>query len=188
MKALIEALVDPKDPTLIFMFDLSSQMLEHRDRMKAEAERILGAALEDVEDPHITILYMGKGHTDEEVQSTADAAKKILKTVPEPMAIPKQVTTFPISPQSEGRTPIIMTFDPLRLEPINVALLRVTAKQNHQNQFPIYAPHMTLGYAARAVSDAEKAKLNRIRVPITFIPNKLVLNHGDQRIARLTVG
>lgn len=170
------------------MFDIRKDVGLAYARMRSEAEAILGSPLEDGGEPHITSLYMGKGHTEESVQSIAEAAVPALREATRPMAVPGKVSTFPISPSSEGRTPVILLFDPQRLEPIHVRLLRATAKYNNQNQFVDYRPHMTLGYLPREIDPLELAMLGQVRPPTTLLPSKLVLSWGRSVVARYTFG
>ena len=188
MRSLVEAVTAKQEPGLCFLFDISKEAGEAHASMLSAAQDLFGQPLEDGGEPHITALYMGRGHTAEEVQSIAESAVDALRAAPRPMAIPTKVSFFPPGPSSEGRTPIIMLFDPARLEPINTRLLRATAKANNQNQFVDYRPHMTLGYLPREVTMVEAAMLGQIRTPGTILPTKLVLSWGHEPVAQYIFG
>jgi 2'-5' RNA ligase len=182
MRAIIEALVDREDPGLIFMFELP-WLTEAQSKIQLDVEAILGQKLEDTGRPHITMLYMGKGHSPEDLDLVTKAADLVLSKVKYPIVRPAYVGSFPVSPSSEGRTPVILNLDPESLEDINVKLLRVTAKHNNQNQFVEFSPHMTIGYAPERLTDRQLSQLNALGVPGAFSPRILLLKQGDTVVA-----
>lgn len=137
-------LSDGEHTGTIFMAKPGPGAVAMLDDLRAQFEREVGP-LEDKGEAHVTVLYLGKGLSADEVAELSSIAEETLtdgKMVVDVVGL----GTFPVSPSSEGRTPVIVRLSSEALSGVHDRLLRRTAAVNRQRQFDEYAPHMTLGY------------------------------------------
>jgi phage-related protein (TIGR01555 family) len=154
-----------------------------------EAARALvpaDVALEAPDEPHVTVLYVGKDlppdALDEvvaEVRASAAAAE------PHRLGHPRLVA-FPAGPDG---TPIVVELDAWELESVHNRLLRALAHRVTAKQFPRFRAHMTIGYAAEMSAEARAALLG-VAVPEGWaVPvAEVVVMAGQREAARVVLG
>ncbi len=98
-------------------------------------------------DFHITLVYLGKDHSDVEIARAMLAVSEVLKGVPPFTVTAKAVTTFPPTP--EGKVPVIAQIESKALMALQVKLVAALAEVGveYSKKHPDYKPHVTLAYA-----------------------------------------
>jgi phage-related protein (TIGR01555 family) len=150
-------------------------------------ERVLGQALEPENEPHVTVLYLGRGLGAEQV---AEVVSVVAAEALELEARPLQRATVRAFPPGPYGTPVVLEYDEAwALVSLNERLLRqlahvVTAKQHRR-----YRAHLTLGYAKEALTVEQLTALGQIEVSEHRLPVvQLAVRNAGEPVAALAVG
>jgi len=144
--------------------------------LRSRFERDVGP-LEDKGPAHVTLLYLGKGLSGDDVADLRAIAAGALSSGSLSVDV-VGVDTFPATENSEGRVPVILRIQSDALSDMHDRLLRRTTAINRQNQFDDYLPHMTLGYW----TGAEPPTLPKTGVPKTLTLERVALVVGDDEV------
>lgn len=155
--------------------------------LRRVVEQAIGQTLNPELEPHVTVLYLGGGLTEDEL---AEVAAVVLEEsrVAEPGTLERgTLRTFP---HGEHGTPVVVEFsDTWPLSQLHDRLLTRLAHLVQVRQHPRYRPHLTLGYApAPLTTEASTALLGvdlaNVRVPLVEVR----VNAGRQLVVSVAVG
>lgn len=189
MRGVARRLIEAEQPGLIFMVSLDFLSPWH-DKAVSRASAMLGQRLSPHHDsgkPHVTVLYMGRGHTPSEVehakQKTASVAEPWFSRV---ACVPRKLACFDPGPSSAGLIPVVLELDSdAGLGGLHTSLLRQLASVVKQDQFHDYRAHLTLGYASTMPNKAELAMANAsMPVMVPFRVRQLDLLWGSTVVRR----
>ena len=145
--------------------------------MRGAVEKAIGQRVEVEDEPHVTVLYLGKGHTPEEVAEVAAVVAEEARAAESGVLERGTIRTFPLE---ADRVPVVIEFDGWSLERLHDRLLRRLAHLVRVRQFARYRPHITIGYAGSALTPAAGSALlaldvSGVRVALT----ELQVFHGE---------
>lgn len=152
-----------------------------------EVEKAVGQRLTAENEPHVTVLYLGTGHTPEEITEITGVVADEARTAEPGILERGSIRTFPHGPYG---TPIVVEFgEGWYLEQLNSRLVRRLAHLIHARQFPRFRAHLTIGYAGSPLTPAAASALlamdvSTIRVPTTEIR----VYAGRELVATASVG
>lgn len=152
---------------------------EHR-RWKAEAEALVGP-LEHLEQPHVTVLFLGQvpeGLDAEVVEIARDIAEDF---------VPERMT--PEGTMVLGNA-VVLRHSAWHIERLHAKLLQGLAHVVTQRQYPAYRPHETLGYSDALTPEAAGRVLELQRnwtddPPKGWVAARLEIRRGDKVVATL---
>jgi uncharacterized protein len=159
-------------------------------KLRSVVERAVGQAVVPDEDdePHVTLLWLGRGHTEEEIAEVVAAVTEEARTQEPTILEHGRVHAFG---HGEVGTPIVVEFESWALRELNERLLRRLAHLCRDKQFPRYRPHLTLGYAAEPLSAEALAELLKARsddpgVQVPVVQLQVLV--GRKLVATVAVG
>lgn len=175
-----DALNAPMLP-LIVLAPLSEAAQEIVEAARASVLQVLPGLAAPEYEPHLTLLHLGDVRA-ARVRDVGEAVGRALEGQAPLQLQGGQVSWFEPSQSSEGRTPIVIEYRRRALSDLNARLLRACAVDIASEQFDEYRPHITLGYLPRALTDAEAAALEDLRVSGRWSLERLELRSREQRI------
>lgn len=134
----------------------------------------IGQELTMEEDPHVTVLYLGKGFDQTMVDEVAAVVGAELKDFGPAMLTDPTLIAFH---HGMDGTPIVLEYATApEIRALHDHLLPLLAHLITAKQFPTYRPHVTIGYAPEILSDQARRALGLISVsgPDLRIPVKTV--------------
>ncbi len=155
--------------------------------LRAAVERAIGQRLvvsDGSDTPHTTVLYLGGPLS---IRATAEVVRVVKEEARVEVAPLRALRMHAFPPDSNGRVPIVVLLEGWGLGELHSQLLRRHAHRVKAKQHPSYKPHLTLGYAERALTPEQTAALlevdvSAVRVPVTALEvvaeDKVVLTVG----------
>lgn len=142
------------------------------ERVRVEAMRILGTGLVARGAPHLTLLYLGADHAEEDAAELVSIAESVAARSQPDTLSDWRVTTFP--PGEDGTPVVLESPEGWAAERVHEALLRGAAHLIHARQWPEYRAHITLGYLRESPTEEQVAALGEIdaldlEVPLTLL-------------------
>ena len=165
MRHLIEA-IRGGPPTIWFTIPLEGVAREGYEKVRRQVVDRLGP-LDDPGVPHVTVFYMGRESEDVRPEHVTSIVKDAAEAVAgqDGTITGGKLSWFEPSASSEGRTPIVIKLVSPGLERLNARLVRRLIPYTTKQQFTDYVAHATIGYAPRALTDADRAFLSSVSVP-----------------------
>src|SRR5690606_30276696 len=105
----------------------------------------VSAELEDEPDPHITILYLGRGLDGAAVAEVVAEVRAAAAEIDPHTITSAGVVAFPPGPTG---VPVVVEIEGWHLIELHERLPRALAHRITAKQWPRFRPHLTLGYAA----------------------------------------
>jgi phage-related protein (TIGR01555 family) len=153
--------------------------------LRARVEAAIGQQLTVEDDPHVTVLYLGKALTPEAVAEVVAATSEAVEDL-DPSTVLACPTLRAFPPGSDG-TPIVLEYaEAWQVGRLNETLLRALAHVCTAKQWPQFRAHLTLGHASKPLTPEAQAALFSIdvagpegldhRVPVSEVQ----VRQGDQ--------
>lgn len=174
--------VDELDPGALCVLVLAAD-----PGLREEVEAITGPLTVEL-DPHVTVLYLGSGHTPEEEAEVVAIVQAETATLTRPVVATKgTVRAFPPGPDGQ---PVVVEFsDAWDLGALHDRLLTRLAHLVNARQHPTYRPHLTIGYAASALEVAAETALSAVDAESVAVPvSVLQVRRGPQVVAEARSG
>lgn len=141
--------------------------------------------LERENDPHVTLLYVGRDLTDEAVAEVVEATREVARGMDTDVMRHGRVVALP--PGEDG-TPVVVEFDTWPLERAHGELLRRLAHVITARQHARFRPHLTLGYAGELtpeqLAQVVEVDAEKVTVPVAA----LEVRRGGELLATIPVG
>lgn len=142
----------------------------------------VSAELEDEPDPHITVLYLGRGLDDAAVAEVVAEVRAAAAEIDPHTITSAGVVAFPPGPTG---VPVVVEIEGWHLIELHERLLRALAHRITAKQWPRFRPHLTLGYAAEVDRSALlMPKDERLIIPV----GEVVVMRGTEEVARVALG
>lgn len=155
--------------------------------LRRTVERAIGQTLNPETEPHVTVLYLGAGLTEDEL---AEVASVVLEEsrVAEPGTLER--ATLRTFPHGSDGTPVVIEFsDTWPLSQLHDRLLTRLAHLVRVRQHPRFRPHLTIGYAPAPVTTEASTALLGVDVSTARVPLvELRVVAGDQVVVAVPVG
>lgn len=147
----------------------------------------IGQALTTESEPHVTILYLGRGHGQRKIAEIIRVVREEAARAETGTLMQGTIRSFPPGPDG---TPIVVEFsDTWAVSSLHDRLLQRLAHLVRAKQHRTYRPHLTVGYARAPLSpEATTALLGVSAAEVRVGVSELRVQVGGQVVASVPVG
>lgn len=155
--------------------------------LRAAVERAIGQTLVVEGEPHVTALYLGRGLSEEEIAEVVAVVAEEARLTEPGTLMQGSIRAFLHGPDG---TPIVVEFsDTWAIGPLHDRLLRRLAHLIRARQHRTFRPHVTVGYAANALTPEASTALLSVDVSeVRVAVGELRVQVGGQVVATVPVG